>query len=60
MKHIVWADQRVLQGNISYIVLTPGQYLDIAREWGQYYHNFHIDCGHHSKVATIKGAALTK
>ena len=25
-----------MQGNISYIALLPGQYLDIARERGQY------------------------
>ena len=32
----VWADQRTLQGNISYIALQPGQYLDIAQERGEY------------------------
>ena len=32
----MWADQRLVQGNISYIALLPGQYLDIARERGQY------------------------
>ena len=32
--HFVWADQRLLQGNISYIALLRGQYLDIAREGG--------------------------
>ena len=25
-----------MQGNISYIALLPGQYLDIAQEGGQY------------------------
>ena len=25
-----------MQGNISYIALLPGQYLDITREGGQY------------------------
>ena len=34
MYHFAWADQRLLQGNISYIALEPGQYLDIAREGG--------------------------
>ena len=29
-----WANQRPLQGNISYIALKPGQYLDIARDEG--------------------------
>ena len=29
-------DQRLVQGNISYIALLPGQYLDIAQEGGQY------------------------
>ena len=32
--HFAWADQRLLQGNISYIVLLRRQYLDIAREGG--------------------------
>ena len=32
----MWADQRLVQGNISYIALLPGQYLNIARERGQY------------------------
>ena len=30
----MWADQRLLEGNIYYIDLLPGQYLDIAREGG--------------------------
>ena len=34
MYHFTWADQRLLQGNIRYIALEPGQYLDIAREGG--------------------------
>ena len=28
MYHSVWADQRLLQDNISYIALPPGHYLD--------------------------------
>ena len=32
----VWADQRLVQGNIRYIALLPGQYLDIVRERGRY------------------------
>ena len=32
----LWVDQKLVQGNISYIALLPGQYLDIAREGGQY------------------------
>ena len=32
MYHFAWADQRPLQGNISYISLQPGQYIYIARE----------------------------
>ena len=32
----MWVDQRLVQGNISYIALLPGQYLDIAWERGQY------------------------
>ena len=32
----MWADQRLLQGNISYIAMLPGQYLDNARERGRY------------------------
>ena len=34
--HFAWADQRLLQGNISYIALLRGQYLDIALAAGQY------------------------
>ena len=34
MYHFVWTDQRTLQGNISYIALQPGQYLDTAWESG--------------------------
>ena len=30
--HFLWADQRPVQGNISYISLQPGQYIYIARE----------------------------
>ena len=36
MQHFAWADQRPLQGNISYIALQPRQCLDITRERGQY------------------------
>ena len=32
--HFAWADQRLLQGDISYIALLRGQYLDIAQEGG--------------------------
>ena len=34
----MWADQRLVQGNTSYIalMLEAGQYLDITRERGQY------------------------
>ena len=32
IKHFAWADQRLLQGNISYIALQPGKYLDTAQE----------------------------
>ena len=35
MYHLVWADQRPVQGNIFYISLQPGQYIVyIAREGG--------------------------
>ena len=30
----MWADQRLVQGNISYIAREGGQYPDIAREGG--------------------------
>jgi len=37
MYHFAWADQRLLQGNISYIIaLLRGQYIDIALKPGQY------------------------
>ena len=36
MLHFAWDDQRLLQGNISYIALLRGQYLDIALKPGQY------------------------
>ena len=32
----MWADQRSLLGNTSYIALQPGCCLDIAQERGQY------------------------
>ena len=36
MYHFAWADQRPVQGNISYISLQPGQYIYkiIAQEGG--------------------------
>ena len=32
MYHFAWVDQKPLPGNISYIALPPGQYLDITWE----------------------------
>ena len=34
--HFAWADQRPVQGNISYISLQPGQYILPGKEPGQY------------------------
>ena len=36
MYHFAWEDQKPVQGNISYIALQPGQYLDISLQPGQY------------------------
>ena len=44
MYHFVWADQRPVQKNISYIALQPGQYLaiDIAWEGGSFDPHFNV------------------
>ena len=53
----MWADQRPLQGNVSYISLQPGQYLDIALEQGQYLdiaqEHLFFDCGIKFYILTI-------